>query len=226
MDEIRLESYSKALVESFADDADTLVVLDQLSNTRRDAAAFEAIIPPKPDLIHLVKKVGWARKRAAREAAEAEQAKAEAAAIAAERAAGTFTHLDIDGAIAKAYAAKERKAEWEAQGRPYKPTVTPFTECPHCGNQASPLGSVDLRRLAAYYTKKAERAEDREARLAGTVIVQGEAVYFDPGAVMGGEFLESAMQERVEQNVSRGTLPLAPDASMDSVTSRSDSCSS
>jgi hypothetical protein len=49
MDEVRLESYSKALAEGFPDDADTLTVLDRLGKSRR--AEYEPKIPALGDLL-------------------------------------------------------------------------------------------------------------------------------------------------------------------------------
>jgi hypothetical protein len=173
MDEIRLGSYSQALVESFTDDADTLTVLDRLSMTAR--AEYEPIIPAKSELILLVKKEDWARKRKAREECEAQEERDYAARVEAERAAGTFEHLDLTDTIQRAMADKERRAEVEGQqARAYRPTLTPL-ECPHCGNPTSPDDSVSLYRLAAYYTRKAEIAVDRENALAH----QGDTVQND-----------------------------------------------
>jgi len=40
--------------------------------------------------------------------------------------------------------------------------VEEMNNCPHCGNQASPLGSASLFQLADYYRKRAENALERE----------------------------------------------------------------
>lgn len=84
MDEIRLGSYSTALMEAFPDDVDTVAVLERLGNSVREE--FEPIIPPKAELILMVKREDWARKRKAREEREAAAEKAYAAMVEAERA--------------------------------------------------------------------------------------------------------------------------------------------
>jgi hypothetical protein len=59
MDEIRLESYSKALAEAFPDDVDTLAVLDRMGKSRR--AEFEPKIPSLGDLLGDVRDARGAR---------------------------------------------------------------------------------------------------------------------------------------------------------------------
>jgi hypothetical protein len=97
MDEIRLESYSRALIEEFADDADTFTVLDRLSLTIR--GAFDPIIPPKADLIRMVRGEDWARKRNAAEERRVREEREDAEQIAAEKAAGTWQTIDVDSAV-------------------------------------------------------------------------------------------------------------------------------
>jgi hypothetical protein len=59
MDEVRLESYSKALAEAFPDDADALAVLDRMGKSRR--AEFESKIPSLGDLLGDIRNVRGAR---------------------------------------------------------------------------------------------------------------------------------------------------------------------
>lgn len=93
MDEIRLESYSTALMEAFLDDADTVIVLRRLSNSIREE--FEPIIPPKAELIVMVKREDWTRKRKAREEREAAEEKAYAQIVKEEREAGGWEPLPM-----------------------------------------------------------------------------------------------------------------------------------
>jgi hypothetical protein len=86
LDAIRLDSYSNALMEQFPDDIDTLTVLARLGETVREE--FEPIIIPKADLLLMVRKEGWARARAQREAKEAADEAAYREQVLRERAAG------------------------------------------------------------------------------------------------------------------------------------------
>jgi len=65
MDSIRLESYSKALGEEFAEDYDTLYVLDGLVRSRR--GEYETKIPEMGDLLEMVRDRRSERLRAIRE---------------------------------------------------------------------------------------------------------------------------------------------------------------
>jgi len=65
MDSVRLESYSKALGEEFAEDYDTLYVLDRLVKNGR--GEFEAKIPDMGVLLDLVRERKAERLKAIRE---------------------------------------------------------------------------------------------------------------------------------------------------------------
>lgn len=65
MDSVRLESYSKALGEEFAEDYDTLYVLDGLVKSRR--GEYEAKIPEMGDLLEMVRDRRSERLRGIRE---------------------------------------------------------------------------------------------------------------------------------------------------------------
>lgn len=67
MDAVRLESYSKALLE-FPDDANTLAVLDKL--VRSDREEFEPRIPEMGRMLQLVRNVRNTHRRVEREARE------------------------------------------------------------------------------------------------------------------------------------------------------------
>ncbi len=53
MDDLRLESYSKALLEVFNSDIDTMTVLERLANRKR--GEYESAILPKADLIDMIR---------------------------------------------------------------------------------------------------------------------------------------------------------------------------
>ena len=69
MDATRLESYSRAMAEEFADDADVLAVLGRLVRSRR--GEYEPKIPELGELLAQIREHRRERARRTREAGEA-----------------------------------------------------------------------------------------------------------------------------------------------------------
>ncbi len=66
MDAVKLESFSKALADEFADDADVIVVMDRLVRSPR--AEFEPKVPAMGDFLQMVRDCRAVRIRKEREA--------------------------------------------------------------------------------------------------------------------------------------------------------------